>query len=217
MFTVESHCHTNASGDCLVRPENLVAACRQRGVDRVIITDHNSIAGAQAAKKLDPERVIVGEEVLTTKGELLTAFVTQEIPRRLEPLEAIKRLRDQGAFISVSHPFDPRRSGWTEEDLIELAPLVDAIETFNARNILPSYNLRAREFASQHGLPGTAGSDAHTVFELGRAVMLLPDFNNADGMRRAMQEVQYRTRGSSVLVRLASRTAALRNKLARRA
>ncbi len=200
-----------------MRPENLVAACRQRGVDRVIITDHNSIAGAQAAKKLDPERVIVGEEVLTTKGELLTAFVTQEIPRRLEPLEAIKRLRDQGAFISVSHPFDPRRSGWTEEDLIELAPLVDAIETFNARNILPSYNLRAREFASQHGLPGTAGSDAHTVFELGRAVMLLPDFNNADGMRRAMQEVQYRTRGSSVLVRLASRTAALRNKLARRA
>lgn len=217
MLTVESHCHTNASSDCLVRPADLVAACRQRGVDRVIITDHSTISGALAAKKLDPERVIVGEEVLTTKGELLTAFVTQEIPRRLEPLEAIKRLRDQGAFISVSHPFDPRRSGWTEEDLIELAPLVDAIETFNARNILPSYNLRAREFATRHNLRGTAGSDAHTVFELGRAVMLLPDFSDAASLRLAMQQVQYRTRGSSVLVRLASRTAALRNKLARRA
>ncbi len=212
MLTVEFHCHTNASGDCLVTPVDLVATCRQRGIDRVVVTDHNSIAGALAAKKLDPVRVIVGEEILTTKGELLAAFVTEEIPRRLDPKEAIKRLRAQGAFISVSHPFDPRRSGWRLEDLIELAPLVDAIETFNARNILPAYNQRAKAFAAEHGLPGTVGSDAHTVLELGRAVMLLPDFADADGLRNAMQSVEYRTRSSGILIRLASRYAALRAK-----
>lgn len=213
MLNVETHCHTNASGDCLVRPEDLVVAARKRGVDRLIITDHNSIQGALRAKEHDPELVIVGEEILTTKGELLCAYVTTEIPRRLEPLEAIRRLREQGAFISVSHPFDPRRSGWTLEDLKELAPLVDAIETFNARNIRQVYNQRAREFAKEHGLRGTAGSDAHTLLEVGRATMQLPDFSDADGMRVGMAEVSYRTQGSSPLVRLASRYAVLRDKL----
>lgn len=212
MFTVEFHCHTNASGDCLVPPADLVATCQQRGIDRVVVTDHNSIAGALEAKKLDPGRVIVGEEILTTKGELLAAFVTEEVPRDLDPMEVIKRLRAQGAFISVSHPFDPRRSGWSLDDLIELAPLVDAIETFNARNILPTYNQRAAAFAAEHGLRGTAGSDAHTVLELGRAVMLLPEFTDAEGLRNAMKAVEYRTRASGPMIRLASRYAALRGK-----
>ncbi len=43
---------------------------------------------------------------MTTKGEILAAFVTEEIPRGLSPQETIQRLRDQGAFISVSHPFE---------------------------------------------------------------------------------------------------------------
>lgn len=193
-------------------PADLVATCQQRGIDRVVVTDHNSIAGALEAKRLDPQRVIVGEEILTTKGELLAAFVTEEIPRDLEPMEVIRRLRAQGAFISVSHPFDPRRSGWTLDDLIGLAPLVDAIETFNARNIRSAYNERAVAFAAEHGLRGTVGSDAHTVLELGRAVMLLPEFADADGLRKVMSNVQYRTRSSGPLIRLASRYAALRGK-----
>jgi hypothetical protein len=34
----------------------------------------------------------------------------EEVPPGLTPHEAIRRLRDQGAFISVSHPFDTTRS-----------------------------------------------------------------------------------------------------------
>jgi predicted metal-dependent phosphoesterase TrpH len=213
MLNVETHCHTNASGDCRVRPEDIVVAARRKGVDRLIITDHNSIKGALRAKEIDPELVIVGEEILTEKGELLAAFVTEEVPRDLPPLEAIRRLRDQGAFISVSHPFDPRRSGWSLADMEELAPLVDAIETFNARNIRQAYNERAAAFAKLHKLPGTAGSDAHTLLEVGRATMQLPDFTDAVGMRAGMAQVTYRTRGSGLWIRLASRYAALLNKL----
>jgi predicted metal-dependent phosphoesterase TrpH len=83
--------------------------------------------------------VIVGEEILTTQGELLAAFVTEEIPARLSPLETIHRLRAQGAFISVSHPFDGHR-GWQLEALLEIAPLVDAVEVFNARCIFARDN-----------------------------------------------------------------------------
>ena len=205
MLTVEFHCHTNASLDSRVRPAALVAACRQRGIDRVVVTDHWSLAGALEAKRLDPELVIVGEEVLTDRGELLAAFVTEEIPRWTPYREAIKRLRQQGAFISVSHPFDPRRSRWSAEELEELAGLVDAFETFNSRNLRPSYNEAAAEFAGRLGLPGTAGSDAHTLAELGRATMRLPDFADGDGLRRVIAQAEFRTQSSGPWVRLASR------------
>src|SRR6185369_12745394 len=106
MFRVEYHCHTNASKDSLTPPEELIAAARARGIDRLIITDHNTIAGARAAQELAPELVVVGEEIMTTRGEILAAFLTDEIPAGLSPQETIGRLREQGAFISVSHPFD---------------------------------------------------------------------------------------------------------------
>ena len=59
-FLVEFHCHTDASKDSLTPPADLLAAARRKGIDRLIITDHNSIAGARAAQSLDPELVIVG-------------------------------------------------------------------------------------------------------------------------------------------------------------
>ena len=116
MFRVEFHCHTIFSKDSLTRPRDLVETCRRKGIDRVIVTDHNSIAGAQAAQVLDPELVIVGEEIMTTRGEILAAFVQDEIPAGLSPQETIHRLKEQGAFISVSHPFDKLRSGGWKED-----------------------------------------------------------------------------------------------------
>lgn len=205
MLTIEFHCHTNASLDSRVQPADLVAACRQRGLDRVVVTDHWSLAGALEAHRLDPELVIVGEEVQTDRGELLAAFVTEEIPRWAPYREAIARLREQGAFISVSHPFDPRRSHWSAQELEELAGLVDAFETFNSRNLRPSYNLAAAEFASRHNLPGTAGSDAHTLAELGRATMRLPDFADGDGLRSVIAQAEFRAQSSGPGVRLASR------------
>src|SRR5690349_6919021 len=171
---VEFHCHTIFSKDSLTRPADLVSACRRKGIDRVVVTDHNTIAGARVAQALDLERVIVGEEIMTTRGEILAAFVSEEIPNGLTPQETIRRLKDQGAFISVSHPFDTmRKGGWKEPDLLEILPEVDAIEVYNSRCMNPRFNREAREFAEKHNIAGTVGSDAHVTFELGRSVMLL--------------------------------------------
>jgi hypothetical protein len=210
MLRVEFHCHTCFSGDSLARPAAILAACRRKGVDRLVITDHNRIAGALEARKLDPQRVIVGEEIMTRAGELLAAFVTEEIPAGLPPLVAIARLRAQGAFISVSHPFDLMRSGhWALPDLLKITPLIDAIETFNARCNLPLYNQQASQFAIEHNLPGTAGSDAHAIFEVGRVTMLLPDFKDAAGLREIIRQGRVAGALSSPWVHLVSRFASL--------
>ena len=205
---VEFHCHTIQSKDSLTTPESLLESCRVKKIDRIVITDHNSITGAIQARELDPERVIIGEEIMTPQGEFLAAFVQQEIPAGLEPLEVIERLRAQGAFISLPHPFDRFRDGhWEFEALLEIIPHVDAIETFNARNMWPGGNRQAEAFAEEHALPGTVGSDAHTAYEIGKAVMLLPDFNDAASLKVAVQEARYETKKSGFWVHFASRYA----------
>jgi len=208
MLRVETHCHTIYSKDSLVRPEDLLESCKKKGIDRIVITDHNTTRGAFETRELDPLRVIIGEEIMTTRGELLAAYMQEEIPPGLSPEETIARLRDQDAFISVSHPFDQLRSGhWQEEDLLAIAPLVDAIEVFNARCMSPDFNRRANEFAEHHSLVGTVGSDAHSNFELGRAAMLLPDFYDAQSLIAVLPQVKFETRLSSPFVHLTSRYA----------
>jgi predicted metal-dependent phosphoesterase TrpH len=205
MISIDFHVHTSISKDSLFSPGQLVSVGRRRGLDRVIVTDHNSITGALAAYALDPERIIVGEEIMTTKGEILAAFVTEEIPRGLSPTETIQRLRNQDAFISVSHPFDSWRNGaWKLEDLLEIVPLVDAIEVFNARCTTAMDNQKAAEFALQHQLPGTAGSDAHTAFELGKAWLVLPQFTGPDELRDVIPQGQVKGGLSPFWVHFAS-------------
>jgi hypothetical protein len=217
MLRVELHCHTIYSKDSLLKPERLVETCRRKGIDRVMVTDHNTIAGALRAQALDPGRVIVGEEIMTQAGELLAFFVSQEVPPDLPPGEAIRRLRDQGAFISVSHPFDHARYGhWEEKDLLEILPFIDAIETFNARCMQARCNRQAQVFARQHGIQGTAGSDAHVAFELGRAAMLLPEFHDAESFKQALLQSKIEARLSSPLVHFTSRYAVWVKKLYRR-
>jgi len=187
-YLIEFHCHTNASKDSLTQPADLIAAARRKGIDRLIITDHNTIAGARAARALDPELIIVGEEIMTTRGEILATFVTEEIPAGLTPQEVIQRLKDQGAFISVSHPFDQLRSGgWEETDLLEILPSVDAVEVYNSRCMFPSFNREARRFAEKHNIPGTVGSDAHAAFEVGRSLMRLEPFDGPEEMRKVIR------------------------------
>jgi predicted metal-dependent phosphoesterase TrpH len=214
MLSIEFHCHTYASKDSLTRPADLIKAARRKGLDRLVITDHNSIAGALEAQAIDPQLVIVGEEIMTTKGEILAAYVREEIPALLSPQETIRRLKEQGAFISVSHPFDEMRAGgWLESDLMEIIPFVDAIEVYNSRCMLPRFNRLAQEFAVKHNLAGTVGSDAHVAFEVGRSVLLLNQFTGPEEMREVISGAKFRVKWSPWWFHLFSRYASINKKL----
>jgi predicted metal-dependent phosphoesterase TrpH len=213
MIKLEFHCHTHASKDSLTHPVDLVSAARRKRIDRVVVTDHNSIAGAREAQTINPELIIVGEEIMTTKGEILAAFVQEEIPAGLSPMETITRLKEQGAFISVSHPFDELRAGgWKESDLLEILPLVDAIEVYNSRCMLPRFNRQAEEFARRHNIAGTVGSDAHAAFELGRSLLMVDPFEGAEGLRKVIRGAKMQVRWSPWWFHFLSRYASIKKK-----
>jgi predicted metal-dependent phosphoesterase TrpH len=209
----ELHCHTYRSGDSLLLPAAILERCRRMAINRVAITDHNTIAGAREAAALDPERVIVGEEIMTTAGEILAYYVREEVPPGLTPSETIARLRAQGAMISVAHPFDRTRpGGWSEADLEGILGGVDALEVYNARTWSEAANRQAGALAARAGLMATAGSDAHAGAEIGRVMVVLPAFRDAATLRAALAAATIAGRRSSPLVHLFSRYAVWRKR-----
>lgn len=214
-WQMDLHSHTLWSKDSLSEFETIIRLCQRRGVDRIAITDHNTAEGALAMQKIVPDLVIVGEEIMTTQGEILAYFVRETIPAGLTPEVTIQRLRDQGAVISVSHPFDRlRRGAWREDDLARIIEKVDAIEIFNARCVFPEDNARAQAFARQHDVIGTAGSDAHIRPEYGRAMTVVRPFeHDPEDFRDALQSAEYVMRLSSRYVHFGSTAAKWSKKL----
>lgn len=175
---MDLHTHTWASPDCQTPPASLIERAREAGLQRLAVTDHNTISGALEAQALAPEFVIIGEEIETDSGgELIAYFVTKPVPAGLSVEEALRRLRQQGAVISVSHPLDRLRgSAMGARHTQEIIADVDALEGFNARCLLGVDNRRAQTLAAEHGKMLTAGSDAHTLAEVGAGFVTLPPF-----------------------------------------
>jgi len=189
-------------------------ACRKRGLDKVAITDHNTIAGALALREMAPDLVIVGEEIRTKVGEIIAYFLKEEVPKGLPVQEAIARVRQQGGVVGVPHPLDRlRREAMGLTPLLTIIEQVDLLEVFNARTIFPADNRRALELARQHGLLATAGSDAHIPWEIGRACVEMPAFNDKEEFLRSLAQGQIVGRLITPLIHLASTWAKLINKL----
>jgi hypothetical protein len=180
MWRIDLHMHTWVSPDSKNDPKALVERARTVGLNRIAVTDHNAIEGALEAHRLAPDLVIVGQEIDTESGgELIAYYVQEVIPRDLPLQEAIRRLREQGAVISISHPLDTMRNSALGEKLtLEVIDHVDALEVFNARCLRGADNLRAAELAKKYSKAITAGSDAHTLREVGRGFLTLPPFKD---------------------------------------
>ncbi len=216
-WRVELHCHTRASFDSLARPEDIVQVCREKGIDRIAITDHNTMAGVAAVQALAPELVIPAEEIKTEEGELIGWFMTEEIPRGLPLQETIRRLKAQGAVIGVPHPLDSLRMGSAlgRESLMKIIDQVDALEALNARCLRQADNDGAREIAKAHGKLMTAGSDAHAAREIGTAIMFMPPFHDTESFRQSLAAARIEGRLSGGHVRFYSTWAKLVKKLRR--
>jgi predicted deacylase len=96
---------------------------------------------------------------------------------------------------------------------LEILPLVDALEVFNARSFLRGPDQRAAALGLEAGLLATAGSDAHSYLEVGRAVLRLPPFRDPESFREALAKAHIHARRSSPLVHVLSRYASFRKGL----
>jgi hypothetical protein len=201
---VDMHMHTRGSFDCLTDPHALVQRALDRGIDRVCVTDHNEIDAALELHRAYPDRVIVGEEVKTAEGvDIIGLFLSKRIPRGTPARETCERIRAQGGIVYVPHPFVTGKGGGGSI-LPAIEDLIDALEGFNARLHDPDLNTRAVDWARSRDLPLGAGSDAHTLREVGRAWAEIPRFAGPREFLGALRNGTIHGSSSSRLVHVAS-------------
>lgn len=214
MLKADLHTHTYFSPDGLTSPEKYVETCLKKGIDCVVVCEHNNIRGAVAVREIAPFKVIVGEEIRSREGEIMGLFLREAVPRGLTPEETVRRIKEQDGLVLVPHPFDRHRNEHMAEGALQrLLPDVDIIEGFNARTTFRGDNERAARFAQEHDLPVSAGSDAHSPGELGRAYVEMPDFEGPQEFLLALRQGRIVGRLSSPAVHLLSRWAWLRRRL----
>lgn len=213
MLRADLHTHTHYSKDSILSPRRFVEECWRRRINCVAVTDHDTISGALAVRGLADFPVIVGEEIRSAAGEIMGLFLTEEVPGGLSPDETIERVKAQGGLVGVPHPFDRLRSALRHEETVRWREKIDFVEALNARIVFASDNGRARRFAEANGLPISAGSDAHSPGEVGRAYVEMREFDGPQGFLAALREGRLAGRLSSPLIHMVSRYAALRRKL----
>lgn len=205
MLKADLHIHTEFSMDCSTPLDKIVKRCQELGINCIAVADHGIVDGALMMQKLAPFRVIVAEEILTTQGEIMGMFLKETIPGGLTPQETIKRIRAQGGLVNIPHPFETMRGSALKDWVInEIAGEIDLIEVLNSRSPFTANSEKARAFAEKHGIPGSAGSDAHTIYEIGNAYVEMPEFKDKDDFLKSLARGKIYGRKSSVFVHLFS-------------
>jgi hypothetical protein len=187
----DMHLHSCYSSDSSI-PVKTIVKCYQRTGILPLVCDHNRVAGSDRVYnelcKADPGLPrILAEEIMTSDGEIIGLFLNKEIKPFLSAEETLDEIRGQGGLSIVPHPFCSYRSCALRKDVMErIISRIDIIEGYNSRMIDDWDNFMARGYADRHRKPVSAGSDAHTSFELGRTYVSLEPFSDPAGLMKAL-------------------------------
>jgi predicted metal-dependent phosphoesterase TrpH len=210
LIKVDLHVHTVYSDDCLTPLRDVLRWVVRRQLGAVAITDHNTIAGALAFASMSHVPVIVGEEILTTGGEIIGLFLCEEIPAYLPPAETARRIHQQGGLVYIPHPFDRiRHSALQPDALAQVIERADVLEVHNGRVTFVLDNRRADDLARARHLLRGAGSDAHQGFEIGRSYVEMPAFADMADFVSGLRQGEIGGHVSSPLVHMSSTYARL--------
>ncbi|HVC85401.1 MAG TPA: PHP domain-containing protein [Solirubrobacteraceae bacterium] len=201
LIDVDLHMHTDHSPDCATPVEVLLATAKEQGLGAIAITDHNEISGAlEALAKADGIKVIVAEEIKTaTQGEVIGLFLRERIPRGLGLAETVAEIRRQGGLVYVPHPFDRMHVVPGYEHLLAILDEIDAIEIFNPRVAIGSFNEEAVRFAGKYRLTAGAGSDSHVAAGLGSVRVRMRDFDGPQEFLESLRDAEIHTKPTSLL------------------
>lgn len=173
MPRVDLHTHSIASPDGSITAAQYKQALSIGSLDVIAVTDHNTIEFAkQLQQEVGDGKIIIGEEVSTTDGEIIGLYLTDTIPAGLSISEAVMQIRNQGGLVCVPHPFEAFRSGISMQTLERIKESVDMIEAPNGRSLQPKDAITL-QWAKTNNIAVCGSSDAHRAKALGKTYTLL--------------------------------------------
>ena len=176
MKKYDLHTHTHYSKCSNLNPKTSLKIAKKKGFNGMAVTDHHTIKGGQAVKKLNKDKdfeVIPGVEISTDAGDVLAYYVSKDIKTR-DFYEMVDEVRKQNGLIVVPHPYrvSTNPNHHFKIPFEKIKNKIDAVECFNARMLSNSSNKKAEEVALRLNIAKTGGSDGHFFFEIGNGYTL---------------------------------------------
>jgi predicted metal-dependent phosphoesterase TrpH len=196
VLRVDLHLHSIYSHDGQSSLQALIERSRECGLDRIALTDHNTVEGALELAMMAPGLTIVGEEAKTREGEVIGLFITERLTPYLMPEEILDRIHEMGGLTYLPHPLDRRRANFRPERVVEMADRIDIIEAYNPWCDAAA-NAAAAKLAADLGKVAATGSDAHGIEELGRSWMEIEDYTDPADFLEKLREARHVVTSSS--------------------
>jgi len=166
-------------------PKQVYSALKDRGMDLVTLTDHDSI-GAADALRCYPD-YFLSEEVTCRMPSGTVAHIGVYDITVKQHLEIQRRRADLGALLSylterrllfaINHVFSSLTGRRATEDFVLFEDYFPAVETRSGQ-MLAAHNRHARVFANRRGRAGIGGSDSHALPSAGSAYTDVPEARN---------------------------------------
>ncbi|HEY6115010.1 MAG TPA: PHP domain-containing protein [Candidatus Dormibacteraeota bacterium] len=196
MIRVDLHLHSHFSHDGRSSLDELISRARECGLDRLALTDHNTVEGAMQLLHIAPELAIAGEEVKTLEGEVIGLFITNRIAPFLKAEEAMDLIHGMGGLTYLPHPLDRHRSHFRAERVVDLATRIDIIETYNPWCDAAA-NQAAARIAEDLDKVAATGSDSHSAAELGRSWMEIEEYSGTEDFLEKLRFARHVVTASS--------------------
>jgi len=172
-YKLDLHIHSILSSDGGIDKKDLEYIFENKILDYIAITDHNEVEFAQSMQEYFPGRIIVGEEIKTSQGEIIGLYLKEKINKGMTIAQTLKAIKAQGGLSYIPHPYSERRHGIGPLLLDVFHDMVDFIESYNGRAILGISNKKAIEFVAQKKLVHATNSDAHSKRGIGKVYNLI--------------------------------------------
>lgn len=152
------HFHSTYSYDGINTLEKIIKIIKDKKLDFVVLTDHDTIKGSLELQRKLKERnfdveVPTAAEYKTDRGDVIALNLKTEITD-MKWQEFYKNAKEQNAILVLPHPYD----GHTQIE--ELAQAVDVIEVFNSRSSIIN-NYKSYLLALKYKKPIIWSSDSH--------------------------------------------------------
>ena len=183
VMRIDMHTHSEEGSDCSNIPvKSLVEMAGIKGLDGILITDHESDAGYKAYREqsdLHPGIVVLrGFEVLTRYGDMLVILpldqtildLAEVLSQSIQPEDLIQIVHERRGAIGVAHPFREYSIGCSiknEERLLRVLESLDFIEVENG-GATKEENERANYWATKLNKVKISGSDCHRANDIGK-------------------------------------------------
>jgi predicted metal-dependent phosphoesterase TrpH len=174
-YKVDLHTHSIISQDGGITSPQYEKILLSGELDCVAITDHNETSFARVMQKKLGNKIIIGEEIATSEGEIIGLFLKETIPGGIGVDEAVASIKHQGGLVYIPHPFELFRKGLQRKTAERIVSDIDIVEVFNGRGRFRGKPTLAVQFAQKNTIVQAASSDAHGVKGLGFTSSMLTD------------------------------------------